>query len=133
VLTLLLLVPIVTAVALLLGFGNRSWAKASASCQLALTLFLWLGYDQAAGGYQYVTASEPLFAGLDLRFALGVDGFSLLMLLLTGLVTVAAVWMSPKIDQRANLFDGLVLLISAGRMSSLCTPSTNWRLFQRSS
>lgn len=113
-LTTLLLVPIVTAIALLLGFGNRSWAKASALVQLGLTLVIWSGYDQARGGYQFITASDPLFAGLDLRFSLGVDGFSLLLLLLTGLVTVAAVWMSPKIDKRANLFDGSVLLISAG-------------------
>jgi NADH-quinone oxidoreductase subunit M len=114
VLTTLLLVPIVTAIALLLGFGNRSWAKASALVQLALTLFVWSGYDQTLGGYQFVSSSEPLFAGLDLRFSLGVDGLSLLLLLLTGLVTVAAVWMSPKIEKRANLFDGSVLLISAG-------------------
>ena len=97
-LTTLLLVPIVTAIALLLGFGNRSWAKASALVQLALTLFVWSGYDQTLGGYQFVSSSEPLFAGLDLRFSLGVDGLSLLLLLLTGLVTVAAVWMSPKIE-----------------------------------
>jgi len=114
VLTTLLLVPIVTGIALLLGFGNRSWAKASALAQLALTLLIWSGYNQTQGGYQFVSSTDPLFAGLDLRFSLGVDGFSLLMLLLTGLVTVAAVWMSPKIEKRANLFDGSVLLISAG-------------------
>jgi NADH-quinone oxidoreductase subunit M len=114
VLTTLLLIPILTAVALLLGFGSRTWARASALAQLVLTLLVWLGYDQTQGGYQFVTSSEPLFAGLDLRFALGVDGFSVLMLLLNALVTTAALWMSPKIESRSNLFDGSVLLISAG-------------------
>ena len=113
-LTTLLLVPIVTAAALFLGNGNRAWAKASALIQLGITLLLWFGYDRAKAGFQFVSASDPFIPGLDLRFAVGVDGLSLMMLLLTALVTVAAVWFSPTLDKRAHLFDGCVLLISAG-------------------
>ena len=36
------------------------------------------------------------------------------MLLLTGLVTLAAVWVTPKIERRDNLFYACVLLIAAG-------------------
>ncbi len=113
-LTTLLLVPIVVAAALFMGMGCRRWAKYSALFQLVLTLLLWLGYNQDKGGYQFVSSSGPLFPGLDLSYSVGVDGFSMVMLLLTALVTVAAVWMSPVIESRSNLFDGSVLLISAG-------------------
>lgn len=113
-LTTLLLVPIVTAAALFLGKGSRTWAKTSVLIQLLITLLLWTGYDRAKAGYQFIQSTEPLFAGLDLRYAVGVDGFSLVMLLLTALVSVAAVWFSPSIGERERLFDGAVLLISAG-------------------
>ena len=113
-LTTLLLIPIVTAAALFLGFGNRTWAKGSALLQLALTLALWFRYNQAKAGYQFVFETNPLFPGVDLRYSVGVDGLSLVMLLLTALVTVTAVWFLPNLEKRANLFDGSVLLISAG-------------------
>ena len=113
-LTTLLLIPVVTAAALFLGLGNRSWAKGSALLQLAITLLLWFGYDQSKAGYQFVFASNPLFPGVDLRYSVGVDGLSLMMLLLTAIVTVAAVWFLPSLEKRPNLFDGSVLLISAG-------------------
>jgi NADH-quinone oxidoreductase subunit M len=114
VLTTLLLIPIATAAALFLGVGNRDWAKRSALLQLAITLLLLIGYDRSAGGFQFVSAAEPFFTGIDMRYAVGVDGFSLIMLLLTALVTVTAVWLSPKVEKHAGLFDGSVLLISAG-------------------
>ncbi len=117
-LTTLLLIPIVTAAALFLGLGNRAWAKGSALLQLAITLALWFGYDQSKAGYQFVFASNPLFPGVDLRYSVGVDGLSLVMLLLTAIVTVAAVWFLPDLEKRANLFDGSVLLISAGATGS---------------
>jgi NADH-quinone oxidoreductase subunit M len=116
VLTLLLLIPIVTAAALFMGQGNRSWTKASALLQLGITLALWFGYDQSRAGYQFIAQTDALFPGLDLRYSVGVDGLSLMMLLLTALVTVAAVWFSPNLpaNNRSGLFDGSVLLISAG-------------------
>ena len=115
-LTILLLIPIVTAAALFLGKGNRSWSKVSALLQLAITLLVWFGYDQSKAGYQFVTQTDALLPGLDLRYSVGVDGLSLLMLLLTALVTIAAVWFSPDVSssKRTGLFDGSVLLISAG-------------------
>jgi len=114
VLTTLLLIPIVTAAALFLGFGNRNWARGSALLQLAITLAVWFSYNKAKAGYQFVFSSNTLFPGIDLRYSVGVDGLSLVMLLLTALVTVAAVWFLPELEKRANLFDGSVLLISAG-------------------
>jgi NADH-quinone oxidoreductase subunit M len=114
VLTTLLLVPIVSAVALLLGKGNRSLTKFSALLQAAITLLVCLGYDTAKSGYQFVYELQPFVPSLDLKYSVGVDGLSVVMLLLTALVTTAAIWLSPTIEKRANLYDACVLLISAG-------------------
>ncbi len=113
-LTILLLVPIIGAIALLTGNGDRRVAKLCAAIQAAITLVLWFGYDRTKAGFQFRSASDPLLPGLDLRFALGVDGLSLLLLLLTSVVTLAAIWMAPKVEKRSGLFDSCVLLISAG-------------------
>ncbi len=113
-LTALLLTPILSSILLLLGRGGRTLTKFSAAIQAALTLCLLVGYDTARPGYQFTASSEPLIASLDLRLSLGVDGLGLLMLALTALVTLAAVWMAPVVENRSNLFDACVLLISAG-------------------
>jgi NADH-quinone oxidoreductase subunit M len=114
VLTLLLLVPLVSATALLAGKGDRQLVKTSALIQAILTAIFWFSYDRTAAGFQFTWASQPLFPGLDLRLAFGADGLSLTMLLLTALVTLAAAWTLPAVDQRSNLFDACVLLLSAG-------------------
>lgn len=113
-LTTLLLVPIVSAVALLFGKGDRALTKFSAILQAAITLVICLGYDTAKSGYQFIFELHPFVPSLDLKYSVGVDGLSVVMLLLTALVTVAAVWLSPTIEKRANLYDACVLLISAG-------------------
>ena len=113
-LTTLLLVPIVCAIALLLGKGDRTLTKISALVQIAITLLICFGYDTAKSGYQFVHELEPFVPSLDLKYSVGVDGLSVVMLLLTALVTVAAVWLSPAVEKRAGLYDACVLLISAG-------------------
>jgi NADH-quinone oxidoreductase subunit M len=114
VLTILLLIPLVCAVALLLGKGGRTLTKASAVAQVVVTFVLLLSYDTTKAGYQFVCATEPLVPKLDMRLSLGVDGLGLVMLVLTALVTLAAVWIAPLVENRGRLFDACVLLISAG-------------------
>ncbi len=50
----------------------------------------------------------------DLKYYVAADGLSLVMLLLTGMVTVAAVWVTPPIQRRENLFYACLLFITAG-------------------
>ncbi len=113
VLSLILLLPIVNALAIMFGAPARRSALLASWAQLALTLFAVLGYHRDAGGLQFQStwnvASEW---GLSLK--LGADGLSLVMLLLTALVTVAAVHASPRIEKREGLFFACVLLIDAG-------------------
>ena len=113
VLSLIILLPIVNALAIMLGAPARKSAQLAAWAQLALTLFAVFGYNREVGGVQFGSSWNvaPEW-GLSLR--LGADGLSLVMLLLTALVTVAAVQVSPRIEKREGLFYACVLLISAG-------------------
>ncbi len=89
---------------------------------------------RARRGFSYVT-SLPLSAEWRLSFALGLDGLSLIMVLLTALVTLAAVWFTGKIDRaRARLLRLPAASLRPARwarlLRSTCsssTPSTSWR------
>jgi len=113
VLSLIILLPIVNSLVIMLGAPARKSALTAAWAQLALTLFAVFGYNREVGGVQFLSAWNvaPEW-GLTLK--LGADGLSLIMLLLTALVTVAAVHATPRIEKREGLFYACVLLISAG-------------------
>lgn len=112
-LTILFLIPLIGAIFVLLH-NNRGVTKSCALLQAAFTLLFWFNYDTTKGGYQFTSSSAPLVPGTDLRFALGVDGLSLLLLLLSAFVTLGAVWFAPRPDKKPALFDACILLISAG-------------------
>lgn len=113
VLALIILLPILNALAIMLGAPGKKSAMVAGSAQLVLTLLAVFGYDRAVGGHQYRSHWDvaPEW-GLSLSF--GADGLSLVMLLLTAVVTFAAVWVSPRIEKREGLFFACLLLIDAG-------------------
>ena len=96
VLSVILLTPL--AAALLLCFLNRESrsairivAAAAMAFSFALSVWAYFGYDLAAGGMQY-TERVPWITDLGVSYALGVDGISLPLLLLTELIGVSAVF-----------------------------------------
>lgn len=112
-LNIIVLVPIIAAVLALLGAPARKTAFGAAIIQAVAALLALLSYDK--GGSQFQFAQWSILAPeWDLKYFLAADGLSLVMLLLTGLVTLAAVWMTPPIEKRPNLFYACVLLISGG-------------------
>jgi len=113
VLSLIILLPIVNALAILLGAPARKSALLAGWAQLALTLFAVLGYNREEGGVQF-GSTWHVAAEWGMSLKLGADGLSLVMLLLTALVTVAAIHVSPRIEKRDGLFYACVLLIDAG-------------------
>jgi len=116
VLTLLIAIPIVAAIAILLGACPKKTALLSATLNLFITLAALFRYDSSAAGYQF-QFSRMLMADWKLSFFVGADGLSLLMLLLTALVTFAAVWVAPrpeKIERWPNLYYACLLFIAAG-------------------
>jgi NADH-quinone oxidoreductase subunit M len=112
VLSLIILLPIVNALAILLGAPARKSALLAAWAQLALTLFAVFGYNREVGGVQFHSAWN-VAAEWGMSLKLGADGLSLVMLLLTALVTVAAIHVTPRIEKREGLFYACLLLIDA--------------------
>jgi NADH-quinone oxidoreductase subunit M len=112
-LPLLVLTPIVVAIAILLGAPARKSAFAAGAIQFLGALFAFFSYDREKNGFQFIS-KWSLVPEWDLNFFLAADGLSLLMLLLTGIVTLAAVWVTPAIEKRQRLFYSGLLLISGG-------------------
>jgi len=110
----LILVPIVAAAAILLGAPARQWANGAA------WLNLLFSYHSAQGGYQE-TFSFAVLPDWNLQFFLGVDGLSLVMLLLTAIVTVAAIWVAPPVQGNERGYFACLLFISAGAMGAFAS------------
>ncbi|MDD5348662.1 MAG: NADH-quinone oxidoreductase subunit M [Chthoniobacteraceae bacterium] len=113
---LLIVLPVAAAIAILLGACAKKTALLATAVNLALTLALVFGYDQAKAGYQF-TSSTLLAPQWKLSFALGVDGLSLILLLLTAIVAFAAVWVAPrpeKLERYPSLYYACLLFIVAG-------------------
>ena len=112
-LSLIIFIPILAAIGILLGAPARKTAVCAGLAQFVLSLFALLAYDKGVGGFQFLF-SVPIVPEWKLNYAVGADGLSLMMLLLTGAVTFAAIWVTPRIEKRESLFFALLLLISAG-------------------
>ena len=82
---------------------------------LALGGIAWGGFDPAATGYQFVE-QRAWITGLNVSYHLGLDGMSLLLVLLTGLVGPAALLASRKIERDPRLFALLFLLLQGAAL-----------------
>ncbi len=121
ILLFVVLFPIAAALAILLGAPARKTALWSAAITLGATLLLWLGFEGGArGGYEMVT-SFPVSTDWNINFTLGIDGLSLMMLLLTALVLFAAVWFTSEIAQHRNAFYACLLFIAAGAIGAFAS------------
>ena len=113
----LVLCPIIAAIAIITGAPARLTALVAAIANLFVTLIVLSRFDQVAGGFQFVR-SFLVSADWRIHFAFGVDGLSLLMLLLATVVTVAAVWFTGEIENYERAFYSCLLLISAGAIGA---------------
>ena len=97
----------------LFGAPARKVSLGAAALNFVLVLLQALSYQ---GKFAY-TAFDVIPA-LDLKFLVGMDGLSLMMVLLTAIVTLSAVWVTPKIVQGENAFYACLLFISAGAIGA---------------
>ena len=95
-------------------------AAVSTGISLALSLMIAFGYDKNLGGMQFVL-SIPWIQDLGVSFALGVDGISIPMLLLTTLIGFSAGYASWNIASRVKEFFVLLLILIAGVMGTFIT------------
>ncbi len=117
-LTALVFLPAAAAVLILLlpqrYAKNSKWiALAAAIAALVLSIVLFFSFEHGAG-YQFVERYSWIqIAGFDIQYALGVDGLSLPLVVLTTFLTVAAVLVSFRIDLRERAYFASLLVLAS--------------------
>ncbi|MFQ5830903.1 MAG: NADH-quinone oxidoreductase subunit M, partial [Candidatus Methylomirabilia bacterium] len=78
----------------------RLIAVASTGLSLVLSLAVYVGYDQAAAGFQF-HEKLALVPPLGISYQLGADGMSLLLVLLTAIIIFSGVFASWTVQVRS--------------------------------
>ena len=112
--------PIIAAIAILAGAPARKTALLAAVFTFVAALLAFALFEKSRGGFQDVH-SFTISADWGLNFAVGLDGLSLVMILLAAIVTPAAVWFAGKIDEYENAFYACLLLISGGAIGAFAS------------
>ncbi|HEX2855171.1 MAG TPA: NADH-quinone oxidoreductase subunit M [Opitutaceae bacterium] len=109
--------------------GSRAISLLSSLSTLVLA-FLALGsFDRAATGYQFVERHDWI-AALNVHYHLGLDGMSLLLVLLTGIVSPAALLAGWKERRSPRLFGALFLVLQGAALGVfLALDFFHWFLF----
>ncbi|MEO6848223.1 MAG: NADH-quinone oxidoreductase subunit M [Chthoniobacterales bacterium] len=111
-----ILIPVIAAILIAAGAPARRTAGFATFINLLWALSLFALYRTAPAGidhYKFVH-TWPVLPQFGLNFTLGADGLTLVMLLLATLVSVCAVWASPKVEKAERAFFISILMISAG-------------------
>ncbi|HOQ09688.1 MAG TPA: NADH-quinone oxidoreductase subunit M [Syntrophomonadaceae bacterium] len=122
ILAITLFAPVLGAILIMLLPPDRektikSIAAVFTFISMALSIWVWFAYDRIQGGLQFVQ-QIPWVADLGVTFALGVDGISIPMLLLTNLIGFSAVYASWRINDRVKEFFSLLLILITGVMGT---------------
>ncbi|HEY3237514.1 MAG TPA: NADH-quinone oxidoreductase subunit M [Polyangiaceae bacterium] len=91
----------------------RLVAFAGAATALAASIAVATGYDLEAGGVQLVE-NYPLVPSIGVSLRLGVDGWAVSLVLLTGIIIVTGVLASWTLENRAKEFFVFLLTLVAG-------------------
>ncbi len=112
--------PIVAAILIMIGAPARRTALTACVLTFATTLLLLASFQLGQRDFQQVT-SVSIAPEWHLSFTIGIDGLSLAMVLLAGIVTLAAVWFTGKIDKYENAFYACLLFISGGAIGAFAS------------
>jgi NADH-quinone oxidoreductase subunit M len=117
-LSVLLFLPIAAALVLFVFPAERKnairwFALAVAAIALALSAAAYLSYDMPAGGYQ-LQESASWIPRWGIGYHVGVNGISLPLVLLTGIVMFTGVLVSWGIDDRPREFFAFLFLLASG-------------------
>ncbi len=117
-LSLLILIPLVGALAVLLVSRNSSrWvALFTSSLGLIVSLVMLLRFDPMVSGYQFVESLSwiPQFG---ISYKLGVDGISVWLVMLTTFIFPLVIWASPDaIREREKEYYALMLLMETATL-----------------
>ena len=118
ILSIIVFIPIITAVIILLIPGERKnevrvAALAGATFALLLSAWAYFSYDIAAGWYQYLEKYTWL-PSLGISYQVGLDGMNAPLVLLTGVVMFTGVLISWGIDDRPREFFAFLFILATG-------------------
>jgi NAD(P)H-quinone oxidoreductase subunit 4 len=120
-LTAIILLPLVAALAIPLipdkeGRTVRWYGLGVAFADFALMIYaFWYKYDFQSSRLQFVE-NYPWIPQLGLHWAVGVDGLSMPLLLLTGLINTLAIFAAWKVTTKPRLFYGLMLAMYSAQL-----------------
>jgi NADH-quinone oxidoreductase subunit M len=122
-LSAIVFLPLIGAVVVLLAGGRgdrpdreptvRRLALAVSLVTFAATLLLWWRFNPSSGDYQFVEqhAWMPVFG---IQYLIGVDGISLFLIVLTGLLTPIALLSSwDSVHTRVAMFSSMLLVLES--------------------
>jgi NADH-quinone oxidoreductase subunit M len=110
ILSVMLLVPLLAAVACLLveAKAARQIALVATLIDLALGIILWVNYDIGGPQWQF-QENVPLFAGFS--WALGIDGIALMLIMLSVFLMPICILASAAIEKRVGEYMAAFLLM----------------------
>ena len=124
VLTVLVFLPAAVAVLLLL-FPRRAataakfFALGVSIVNAAISLPLWWNFDTALRGFQF-RETHPWIPSLGITYAVGIDGISLVLVLLTTILTpVSLLFSLTHVEKQAKGFSIAFLILETGMIGSL--------------
>jgi NADH-quinone oxidoreductase subunit M len=112
--------PIIAAILIMVGAPARKTALAASVLTFAAALFLLASFGTGERDFQHVT-SFTISPEWRLSFTTGIDGLSLIMVLLATIVTLAAVWFAGTIERYENAFYACLLFISGGAIGAFAS------------
>ena len=99
----------------------RAWATAVAAADFAVSLLLWPWFDKTKDGFQFEEIASWI-PSLGVKYHFGIDGISLLLILLTTLLGVIAIYSSyTAIHDRQKEYYVFLLLLQTGMLGTFMT------------
>jgi NADH-quinone oxidoreductase subunit M len=123
-LTVLVFLPTVAALLLLLFPERRSreakiFALAASLAELGLSIPLWTRFNVVSGGFQFVEKADWIPA-LGISYIVGIDGISLVLVLLTTVLTpVSLLYSLTHVEKSARAFSIAFLVLETGVIGTL--------------
>src|SRR5579872_2561671 len=134
IITVLTATPLVGAVLLAgVNAGSKRLARgvalAFSAAGLVWAALLWKHFDSSSIDLQFVE-DHKWIPSLGVRYFVGVDGLSLLMVLLTAIVTPIAMLASRGIEEKVPIYFSLVLFLQAGLFGTFTALNfVHWFMF----
>ncbi len=116
-LDLLILLPIFAAVAIACGLPARPAALVAAVANVGLVIGLLLMFQAHQTTPQFA-ASRIVLQSPHIAYAVGLDGMSLVLVILTAIVTLCAVGIAPPAGVSEKVWYSSTLLIAAGALGA---------------